>query len=338
MNWSMNGCHCLKTSWLLLAVGLVHPCWSDEAYDPLKPLTAEESEGLELSVRDSARRREIPLRVYLPEHREAGPVILFSHGMGGTRESCIYLGQHWSRRQYVAVFLQHPGSDDSLWRSERVSRRMSAMKAGATPENFRLRNDDVPAVLDQLEKWNRDKSHPLAGRLDLEHVGMSGHSFGAVTTQAVSGQAVPFLGQPFREPRIDAAMPLSPSTPRAGRPEQAFAKVDIPWLLMTGTKDTAPIGDQTVASRLAVYPNLPETIDRYEIVLHEAEHSAFTDRRLPGERTPKNPNHHRVIRALSTAFWDAYLREDAAAAKWLQGPAAKALLQPQDRWQFALAR
>jgi predicted dienelactone hydrolase len=28
----------------------------------------------------------------------------------------------------------------------------------------------------------------LRGRLDLSHVGMSGHSFGAVTTQCLSGQ------------------------------------------------------------------------------------------------------------------------------------------------------
>jgi hypothetical protein len=41
------------------------------------------------------------------------------------------------------------------------------------------------------------------------------------------------------------------------------------------------------------------------LVLHNAEHSVFTDRPLPGEREPRNPNHHRVILALSTAFWDA---------------------------------
>ena len=92
---------------------------------------------------------------------------------------------------------------------------------------------------------------------------------------------------------------------------------------------------RAVASRLAVYPALPATIDRYELVLHDAEHSVFTERALPGDREPRNPNHHRVILALSTAFWDCHLRGDEAAKAWLQGPDAKAVLEQEDRWQLA---
>jgi hypothetical protein len=61
----------------------------------------------------------------------------------------------------------------------------------------------------------------------------------------------------------------------------------------------------------------------------------FTDRALPGDKEPRNPNHHRVILALSTAFWDAYLRDDPAARAWLNGPGARSILEPDDRWQFA---
>ena len=51
-----------------------------------------------------------------------------------------------------------------------------------------LHSGDIvhPIVLDQLEEWNKDSKHELHGRLDLKHIGMSGHSFGAVTTQAVN--------------------------------------------------------------------------------------------------------------------------------------------------------
>jgi hypothetical protein len=167
---------------------------------------------------------------------------------------------------------------------------------------------------------------------------MSGHSFGAVTTQAVSGQSARFGGQRFAEKRIRAAIALSPSTPRGGDAAKAFGSVNIPWMLMTGTKDTAPIGGQTVESRLAVYPHLPATIDKYELVLQNAEHSAFTDRALPGDREKRNPNHHRAILGLSTAFWDAHLRKDTAARAWLHGPGAKSVLEPKDRWQFQSAQ
>ncbi len=211
---------------------------------------------------------------------------------------------------------------------------MQAMKRAASLDNFLLRVQDVPAVLNQLEIWNADKTNPLAGRLDLKKVGMSGHSFGAVTTEAVSGESLPVGGQPFTDPRIRAAIAFSPSSPKAGSAAKAFGSVKIPWLLMTGTKDVSPISDQDVASRLAVYPAL-HGAPKYEVVLHNAEHSAFTDRALPGDREPRNPNHHRVILALSTAFWDAYLRGDASALAWLNGPGPRLVMEPADRWQFS---
>ena len=87
-----------------------------------------------------------------------------------------------------------------------------------------------------------------------------------------------------------------------------------------------------MASRLAVYPALPAG-GKYELVLHNAEHSAFTDRALPGDTQQRNPNHHRAILALSTAFWDAYLRNDPAAKAWLDGDGPSSVLEKDDRWQ-----
>jgi predicted dienelactone hydrolase len=304
-------------------------------YDPLALPAKTAAASLTLALQDQKRNRELPLRVFLPADTGAVPVILFSHGLGGTRDTCNYLGQHWSGRGYAVVFVQHPGSDDSVWKDLPVRGRMAAMEKAASGENLVLRCGDVHTVLDQLALWNAQADHPLHGRLDLGHVGMAGHSFGAVTTQAVGGQSLPLTGQQFTDARIRAALALSPSSPRAGNAGRAFAKVTIPWCLMTGTEDIAPIGGQDVASRLAVFPALPATIDRYELVLHGAEHSAFTERALPGDRGKRNPNHHRAILAISTAFWDAHLRGDSAARAWLHGAGAKSVLEEQDRWQLA---
>jgi len=41
-----------------------------------------------------------------------------------------------------------------------------------------------------------------------------------------------------------------------------------------------------------------------------------------------------VILALSTAFWDAYLRGDAAAKAWLDGEGTHSVLEKEDRWQI----
>lgn len=309
------------------------PTGAATGYDPLALPACELPPALERTAHDAARDRDVPLRICLPAGEGKAPVVLFSHGLGGTRDGSRYLGAHWAARGYAVVFLQHPGSDDSVWRGERPARRMAAMERAASGENLVLRCQDVAFVLDQLALWNDDRENACAGRFDLEHVGMSGHSFGAVTTQAVAGQAAPLVGQRFVDPRIDAALPMSPSSPRRGDVGRAFAPVRVPWLLMTGTADTSPIGDQDVASRLAVFPALPTTIDRCLLVLHEAEHSAFTDRGLPGDRHRRNPDHHRAILAISTAFWDAHLRGDGAARAWLLGDGARSVLAAEDRWQ-----
>lgn len=272
----------------------------------------------------------VPVRVYLPPSSAAAPVILFSHGLGGSRENNRYLGEHWARRGYVAVFLQHAGSDNTVWEDVPKAQRREAMKSAASVENFLARVEHVRTVLDALTRWNAEPKHALNGRLDLARIGMSGHSFGAVTTQAVSGQRFPF-GKDFTDPRIKAALAMSPSVPRRGDAKSAFGKVAIPWLLMTGTADQSIIGGQTAESRLGVFPALPAG-QKYELVLEGAEHSAFSERALPGDALPRNPNHHRAIRAISTAFFDSVLKGDANARAWLDGKEVRGVLEQGDRW------
>jgi hypothetical protein len=125
---------------------------------------------------------------------------------------------------------------------------------------------------------------------------------------------------------------MSPSVPERGDINAAFGSVRIPWPLMTGTHDTAAIGSQTPESRRRVFPALAPG-DKFERVLDKAEHSVFTERALPGDKERRNPNHHRAIFALSTAFWDAYLRNDAAAKAWLTGDSPRRILEPGDVWQ-----
>jgi dienelactone hydrolase len=316
--------------WYLLAA-LCLSSSASAAYDPLAQLTTA-GPTLDLEVRDTRRNRQIPLRVYLSADAVAAPVLLFSHGLGGSREGSSYLGQHWARRGYVAVFLQHPGSDEGVWRDPPAGGKMAAMRKAASGANLLLRVKDVSAVIDQLTRWNRMPGHPLQGRLDMTRLGMSGHSFGAVTTQAVSGQTFAGGGASVTDKRIKAAIAMSPSGPRRGGAAQAFGSVRIPWMTMTGTLDVAQIGGTDVASRLAVFPALPPG-GKYELVLDAAEHSAFTDRSLAGTGSPRNPNHHRAILALSTAFWDAWLRGDAQARQWLDGAGPATVLESGDRWQ-----
>ena len=141
------------------------------SYDPLAVSAAAAPKIVDLTVHDAARDRDIPLRVYLPTNTAPVPVILFSHGLGGSREGSKFMGEHWAARGYVAVFLQHPGSDDSVWKGKPPGELMPELDRAASLDNFLLRVQDVPAVLNQLEVWNAETNSPFAGRMNLKKVG-----------------------------------------------------------------------------------------------------------------------------------------------------------------------
>ncbi|BCX47936.1 dienelactone hydrolase protein [Haloferula helveola] len=311
---------------VLLLVLSVFAAGKEISYDPASKDGEFETELTEFRYTD----REVPLKVYLPEKKPA-PVILLSHGLGGSREVGTYLGEYWAARGYVVVAMQHAGSDESVWKDVPRARRLAAAKEAANGETFLDRMRDVPATLDQLEKWNAQKGHFLKGRMDLEHIGMAGHSYGAVTTQAVCGQVFGIAGAKFADSRIDAGLALSPSPPNFGDAAKAFGQITLPMMLMTGTEDRSVVGRTTPESRREVYPALPDG-SKYELVLKDAEHMAFSDRTLRGAEQ-RNPEHHKVILALSTAFWDAYLKEDPAARKWLDGKTPSSILAEDDIWQ-----
>lgn len=299
------------------------------------PLTVTDKKVISktFEVTDSKRDRVLPLRIYLPEITGPAPVIFFSHGLGGSCDNNPYLGNHWAKRGYVVVFVQHPGSDESVWKNIPKTDRMVAMSAAASGQNLVLRVQDIPVVIDTLTSWNADPKHPLHGRLNLKKIGMSGHSFGAVTTQTLAGQTLALGQTSFAEPRITAAIMMSPSPPKAGDPAKAFSTIHIPCLLMTGTEDSSPIGNSKAEDRLKVFPRLKKA-DAWQVVFDKATHSSFGEREMTG-KTNEATRYHRAILALSTAFWDAQLRGDSAALAWLKSSAARSVLIETDRWEMS---
>lgn len=303
----------------------------DKNYNPLM-VSGEKTVFKDTSIQDPERNRVIPIRIFMPAGDPPAPVVIFSHGLGGSCKMNAFMGEHWGARGFFTVFVQHPGSDVSVWQDLPREERMKALAKAANLKTFQDRVKDVSFVLDTLAVWNKTTDSGYAGKMDLNHAGMSGHSFGAVTTQAVSGQRTVLGKASFTDSRITAAMMFSPSQPKRGSAEKAFGQVGIPWMIMTGTQDVSVIGEGELESRLAVYPALPPG-GKYELVLFNAEHSAFTDRALPGDGEQRNPNHHRAILGISTAFWDAYLKKDDKAKAWLDGNGPRTVLEENDRWQ-----
>lgn len=269
---------------------------------------------LQFDWTDAARGRTLPVKLYLPKDpAEPVPVIVFSPGLGGTRDGYEYLGRHWASHGYAVLHLQHPGSDDAVWRGS--TRPLATMRAAAAnPRNAAARPLDVRFAIDQLLRLNGEAG-PLRGRLATNRIGVAGHSFGAYTTLAVAGQAFG-AGQPaFADRRVKAAVAMSAPFPR-GATEASFRRISIPVLHLTGTEDNSPIGETSAAQRRLPFDRINGP-PQYLITLAGADHMVFSGRSGPrGDRT-KDPVFHDLIRLSSTAFWAAWLKDDPAARDWL---------------------
>ena len=106
-------------------------------------------------------------------------------------------------------------------------------------------------------------------------------------------------------------------------------------MCMTGTEDESPLDrNVTPASRRDVYAAMPSG-DKFELVFAGGTHMAFSDRPIR-RREKRDPRIHPAIQKISTAFWNAYLKDDANAKAWLQSqkPNRDAGLSPQDDWQW----
>jgi predicted dienelactone hydrolase len=264
--------------------------------------------------------REVPWKIYLPkEATTPAPVVIWSHGGGGSREGAEYLGRHLASHGYAAVHIQHHGSDIEVLR--RAGGRQGLLDAlqgnqGATVQRFK----DVPFAVDRIDAMNREG--PLAGRLDTTSIGMSGHSFGAITTLAVAGQKARAFGRRFAVPAFKAAFAMSPSPPRDGTPpEEAFSDLLMPVFHLTGTADASPLADFEPEQRQVPFRS-NASVDQYLLVLENGVHATFSGRTsMPGGRDIAYPGierHHELIKIAALAFWDAYLKGDATALAWLQ--------------------
>ena len=285
--------------------------------------------------KDAPRDRPVPAKIYFPKDLPAAatcPIIIFSHGLGGSREGYAYLGQQWASHGYVSIHLTHVGSDTALLKGN-LDRPMQAMqRAAMNPDNMRNRPADVSFAIDQLASLNTDDP-ALKSHLDLKSIGVAGHSFGGYTTMAIAGQDYSILGK-FADPRVTCAIAMSAPAPMLPRQvEKAYAKITIPMLIMTGTLDDSPIGGTLAADRKAPLEHMTSA-DRFLLIFDGGDHMVFAGARgmrvatgLPGTKgdTTKDARFQELIKASTTAFWDANLKHDKPAQTYLTAEFPKAL-------------
>jgi predicted dienelactone hydrolase len=271
---------------------------------------------LDLDWRDEARGRAVPARLYLPDGADAAhpaPLVVFSHGIGGSRRGYSYLGKYWASRGYASLHVQHVGSDRNLWAGNPFG-LVARLHTAAQEREAIDRVHDLRFALDQL------LAGPLALRIDGARVVAAGHSYGANTALLAAGAQVERGGQrlDFRDPRVKAAVLIS-APPFYGEtnPAAILAGITVPTLHVTATEDVIRIPGyySDARDRVALYEAMPHP-RKALAVFTGGSHSIFTDRAGTGGAA-LNPQVKAATRQLSLAFLrQVFDGEGGALQQW----------------------
>ncbi|MGF1517928.1 MAG: alpha/beta hydrolase [Nodosilinea sp.] len=141
---------------------------------------------IEVVVSGVPRSVQLYLPEVLPGQRskppQGFPLVVISHGLGGTSASYTYLANYLAEAGIAVAALEHTGSNDQ---------QLSALLTGLSStvvqdEEFLRRPREVSLTLNALANLNTSPS-PIRGQLNLSRVGAIGQSFGGYTALALAG-------------------------------------------------------------------------------------------------------------------------------------------------------
>jgi predicted dienelactone hydrolase len=296
----------------------------DDATDGYKletgPLAVTEVSAIILH--DAKRDKDLRVRIFYPVAAGKYPVIVFSHGAGGSENCCESLTRHWATYGYITLqpthydsVAQRRSSGDETLRFPQAIR--DALK---NPALWESRPRDISFILDSLPELQK-RVVGLTNKIDFDRIGVAGHSMGSYTAEAVGGAVIDLPGRPasnFSDPRAKAILCLSPQGPgQFGLTAHSFDKVSIPFMGITGSLDN--LGPLANAAWHKTPFERSQPGDKYEVFIEGANHMSFiTAETLLASRSSQAAAILGYTNSASLAFWDAYLKEDSAAKKFLQ--------------------
>jgi len=313
--FNRRNCLRLGVATALGGAAAVLPRWAAAQQSP---------EVLDLDWADATRQRAVPARLYLPatpaQGRQRVPLMVFSHGIGGSRLGYSWLGRHVAGNGIASLHLQHVGSDRQLWTGGSVFNIVGRLQAAAQDGEAINRALDLRFALDTL------LGGELAGRFDASRIVAAGHSYGANTTLLASGAKVQ-RGErmvDLHDTRVRAAIAIS-SPPFYGESDarKILASIAVPSLHVTATEDVIRIPGyySGAEDRVAIF-DATGSARKWLAVYEGGSHSMFTDRAGTGGVT-LNPQVKAATQALVLAFMHSVFEGDESAiTAWPQQHAA----------------
>lgn len=223
--------------------------------------------------------RHIPARLHWPNQVVPGqslPLVVFSHGLGGSREGYSYLGKYWAAHGIASLHVQHEGSDRSVWGGPPLELVDRLKQAARSSEALNRALDVQLAISRSLD----GRSLPI--QVDTSRIAVAGHSYGANTTLLIAGAQppTPNSAPALRDPRVRATIIIS-APPFYGSddlgPILQTAKVPALHITSTGDEITVPGYHSGPQDRLRVFEAYGSP-DKSLLVFKGGSHSMFTDR------------------------------------------------------------
>ena len=231
---------------------------------------------------DDERGRPVPIRLYQPSASSSAapaPLIIFSHGIGGSRLGYSYLGSYWASHGLASLHVQHVGSDRSIWFGNPFN-LVSRLQEAAQEKEALARVFDLRFALTQILR------DPLGQAINPNQIIAAGHSYGANTTLLASGARVNRDNIPVElsDSRIKAAIVISaPRFYGQKSVDSILQPVRLPTLHITATEDNIQIPGyfSGYPDRLAIFEAIGS--ERKALAVFEGgSHSMFTDRTRSG--------------------------------------------------------
>lgn len=264
----------------------------------------------DLKIKDKGRGKDLSVRVSFPKQAGSYPVIVFSHGLGGSQRAMEPLVQPWVKAGYVVIQPEH--EDSGVFKSAADLKKPKSQLIG----NPIHRTQDISLVLDSLPVI--DKEVPgLKGKMDMKTVGMAGHSYGAWTTMAIGGLKLRSRAAQqvkLSDERPLCLVPISPQGVSDEMDASSYGPISRPTLSISGTEDTSVIFPEAKPEGRRDLFNYQKPGDKYLLWIDGATHGfgGITGSRGFGVVKKDQAMVDLIVRT-TTLFFDAYLKKKTEA-------------------------
>jgi predicted dienelactone hydrolase len=283
------------------------------------PLAVTEVSSIVLH--DQKRNEDVHVRIFYPVTSGKYPLIVFSHGAGGSGSCCDALTRHWASYGYITIQPTHNDSA-ALRRNDGQGDNAflpAVREALKNPAHWESRARDITFVLDSLPDLE-NRVGGLSGKIDANRIGVAGHSMGAFTAEAMGGARVDLPARPaanFTDARVKAILCLSPQGPgQFGLTPHSFDNLTLPYMGITGSLDS--LGPLASPAWHKIPFERSQPGDKYELFITGARHMSFiTDQADSAARSSQAAAILGYTNSASLAFFDAYLKMDAGARQFL---------------------